>query len=126
MDSKSAGTSSTLSGAPELFAQMLDKIIANAVDFSAANSLISLSLHTTEKQLSLQISNQGAILPDKMQHQLFDSMVSVRQSQSTEQAHLGLGLFIAKIITQYHQGDISISNLADASGVVVTLNFTLR
>ncbi|KXI29690.1 proteobacterial dedicated sortase system histidine kinase [Paraglaciecola hydrolytica] len=125
LDNKSTTNKVTLSGAPELFAQMLDKIIANAVDFSVDRSLISLNLQYTEKHLSLQISNQGGVLPDKMQHQLFDSMVSVRQSQVTEQAHLGLGLFIAKIIAQYHQGEISINNLKDHSGVVVSLNFIL-
>ncbi|WP_340679554.1 proteobacterial dedicated sortase system histidine kinase [Paraglaciecola sp.] len=125
LDNKSATNKVILSGAPELFAQMLDKIIANAVDFSADSSVINLSLQHTEKHLNLQISNIGATLPENMQHQLFDSMVSVRKSQSSEQAHLGLGLFIAKIIAQYHQGDITIHNLQDHSGVMVTVSFSL-
>lgn len=125
LDTKTTGAKHNLSGAPELFAQMLDKIIANAVDFSPKDSLISLKLQQSEKLLHLHISNLGPLLPDKMQHQLFDSMVSVRQSQSSEQAHLGLGLFIAKIIAQYHQGDITISNLKEQSGVMVTVSFAL-
>ncbi len=72
----------------------------------------------------LTIANQGNLLPEKMQHQLLDSMVSVRKQQNTEQPHLGLGLYIAKIIAQYHRGDIKIDNLKDKSGVVVTLVFT--
>ena len=125
LENNTTGAKLSLSGAPELFAQMLDKIIANAVDFSPVKGLITLKLQQADKMLHLYISNPGAVLPDKMQHQLFDSMVSVRQSQSTEQAHLGLGLFIAKIIAQYHQGDITISNLKDQSGVVVALSFSL-
>jgi two-component system sensor histidine kinase ChvG len=50
-------------------------------------------------------------------------MVSVRQPQNTGQSHLGLGLYIAKAIAQYHQGDIRIDNFTDKSGVVVTLLF---
>ena len=125
LENNTTGAKHSLSGAPELFAQMLDKIIANAVDFSPAASLIHLKLQQTEKTLSLQISNTGAVLPDKMQHQLFDSMVSVRHSQTSEQAHLGLGLFIAKIIAQYHQGEISINNIKEQNGVVVTVSFAL-
>lgn len=115
----------TLTGAPELFAQMLDKIIANAIDFSEEKSAITIKVVQIEKGFSVQIINLGASLPDKMQHQLFDSMVSVRHSASRDQAHLGLGLFIAKIIAQYHQGQISIKNLTDSKGVVVSLNFSL-
>ena len=116
-------SNSTFHGEPELFAQMLDKIIANAVEFSEDNSAINLQMVNSDPGYVLTIANQGNLLPDKMQHQLLDSMVSVRKQQNTEQPHLGLGLYIAKIIAQYHQGDIRIDNLKDKSGVVVTLVF---
>jgi dedicated sortase system histidine kinase len=110
-------------GSPELFAQMLDKIITNAVEFSEENSTINLHMINSDSGYVLTITNQGDLLPENMQHQLLNSMVSVRQPQNTEQSHLGLGLYIAKIIAQYHQGDIRIDNLKDKSGVVVTLLF---
>jgi two-component system, OmpR family, sensor histidine kinase ChvG len=122
LDNKSANKT-ILSGAPELFAQMLDKIIANAVDFSEKNSPITVKLSHSDKSIKLFISNLGPILPEKMQHQLFDSMVSIRTMQTTDQAHLGLGLYIAKIIANYHHGDINIQNRAEQDGVVVSLNF---
>lgn len=116
-------SNSTFHGAPELFAQMLDKIIANAVEFSQENTVITLQMVNSDQGYVLTIANHGNLLPENMQHQLLDSMVSVRKQQNTEQPHLGLGLYIAKIIAQYHQGDIRIDNLKDKSGVVVTLMF---
>ena len=116
-------SNATFHGAPELFAQMLDKIIANAVEFSEKNSAINMQMVNGDQGYVLTIANQGNLLPENMQHQLLDSMVSVRKQQNTEQPHLGLGLYIAKIIAQYHQGDIRIDNLKDKSGVVVTLVF---
>jgi signal transduction histidine kinase len=118
-------SNSTFFGAPELFAQMLDKIIANAVEFSQENTVITLQMVNSDQGYVLTIANQGNLLPENMQHQLLDSMVSVRKQQNTEQSHLGLGLYIAKIIAQYHQGDIRIDNLKNKSGVVVTLTFKL-
>lgn len=114
---------STFQGAPELFAQMLDKIVANAVEFSDADSAIKVQMVNTEHGYLLTIANQGSLLPEDMQHQLMNSMVSVRKQQNSEQPHLGLGLYIAKIIAQYHHGDVRIDNLNDKSGVVVTLSF---
>ncbi|MDP5130478.1 MAG: proteobacterial dedicated sortase system histidine kinase [Paraglaciecola sp.] len=113
-----------LSGSAELFAQMLDKIIANACDFSQPGSLIAVKLSCSDRSLHLSITNLGQSLPEKMQDQLFDSMVSIRAKQHSDQTHLGLGLYIAKIIANYHGGDIEISNLADGRGVSVSLNFS--
>jgi len=47
---------------------------------------------------------------------LFDSLVSMREGQS-ERAHLGLGLFIARLIVEFHSGQISGHNLPANAGV---------
>jgi dedicated sortase system histidine kinase len=108
-------------GSPELFAQMLDKIIANAVEFSDVDSSISILYHKIHNKHVLKISNYGKLLPDNMQNQLFNSMVSMRVDQNSTQPHLGLGLYIAKIIAEYHGAELSIDNLQDQSGVKVEL-----
>lgn len=122
-DVQIAVSNSTFHGSPELFAQMLDKIIANAVEFSDQSGAIELQMVNSDSGYVVTIANQGPPLPENMQHQLFDSMVSVRKQQNTVQPHLGLGLYIAKIIAQYHQGTIRIDNLKDKAGVVVKLEF---
>jgi two-component system sensor histidine kinase ChvG len=112
---------SAVNGSAELFAQMLDKIITNAVEFSQEDSIITVTLEKTNNKHQLSISNHGMLLPQNMQAQLLDSMVSVRPQQNTEAPHLGLGLYIAKMIADYHGADLSIANLKDGSGVAVTL-----
>ncbi|WP_438864624.1 proteobacterial dedicated sortase system histidine kinase [Neptunicella sp.] len=114
-------TDTSMMGSPELFAQMLDKIVTNAVEFSAEQSVIRFECTEKAGKLQLSISNQGGLLPEKMQTQLLDSMVSVRPQGESQQPHLGLGLYIAKMIAEYHQGKISINNLHDNSGVMVTI-----
>ena len=114
-----------IKGAPELFAQMLDKIVANAVEFSAENSVIRLALKGSANTFRIHISNQGPLLPENMQKELLDSMISVRKEQNSQQPHLGLGLYIAKMIALYHHASIDIDNQTDESGVVVTLRFKL-
>jgi signal transduction histidine kinase len=116
-------------GSPELFAQMLDKIVTNAVEFSQNNSCITILLekinnnhnHNQNHNHRLSISNKGMLLPENMQNQLLDSMVSVRPQQNTDAPHLGLGLYIARIIADFHAAELSIANLADETGVKVTL-----
>ena len=113
-----------LSGSPELIAQMLDKIIANAVDFAVEGTPIVVSLSIIGRSATLAISNTGALLPAAMESQLFDSMVSLRASGSGS-PHLGLGLYIVRLVAQFHHGDARIANRDDGSGIVVTIRLPL-
>ncbi|MDO6568016.1 proteobacterial dedicated sortase system histidine kinase [Alteromonas sp. 1_MG-2023] len=116
-----------LAGAPELIAQMFDKVISNAVDFSQTNDTIHIKLLSKDKALILSVSNPGPLLPAGMKKQLVQSMVSVRANSDSHDndssPHLGLGLYIADIIVAFHKGTIALSDLEDKSGVEVTMTF---
>ncbi len=96
-------------GSPELLIQMLDKLVDNAVDFSEDGDSISLALHDNDGSLQISVSNPGPPLPERMRTQMFDSMVSMRSGESTR--HLGLGLYVAKLIAEGHGGRIAAHNV---------------
>ncbi len=104
-------------GVPELIAQMLDKLTDNAVDFSPVGGRVDIGLSVSGDHCRLSVANEGPQLPERMQSQLFDSMVSVR-TRKGDQPHLGFGLHIARLIVEFHDGRISCRNLDDGSGVV--------
>ena len=116
-----------LKGAPDLIAQMFDKIISNAVDFSQPDDIIDVAVYTKDKRIVLTVSNPGPLLPEGMKKQLVQSMVSVRPeseaAQSAGSPHLGLGLYIADIIVAFHQGTLALANRDDKRGVIVSVNF---
>ncbi len=110
-----------LNGSPDLIAQMLDKLISNACDFSPPEQPVTLRLSQQRDTIELVIGNSGPTLPREMQDNLFDSMVSLRQARSDE-PHLGLGLYIARLIVAFHGGTISARNRSDGSGVEFRLS----
>ncbi len=97
-----------MQGSPELLIQMLDKLVDNAVDFSHAGDVISLGLALADDDLVLSVENPGPPLPEKMRTQMFDSMVSMRNGKNTQ--HLGLGLYVARLIANGHGGSIGADN----------------
>ena len=103
-------------GSDDLIAQMLDKLIDNAVSFSPAASTITLTLTSSERHVGLRVTNVGPLLPDSMRNQLFDSLVSMREERS-EGRHLGLGLYIVALIVDFHRGTVRAEDLPDGSGV---------
>ncbi|TCI01802.1 hypothetical protein EZV61_16165 [Corallincola luteus] len=108
---------------PELIVQMMDKIVDNAVGFAPIESEILITLQRTEKSILICVENKGPLLPKKMQHQLFDNMVSMRDKKAADDStHLGLGLHIVRLIVEHHQGKANAENLSDNSGVRFTIS----
>ena len=103
--------------------QMLDKLVDNAMSFANSGTDIVITLSATEK-VELVVSNTGPLLEDSVKDKLFDPMVSVR-AQSSDELHLGVGLFIARKIVLAHQGSIEILNRRDEQGVMVVARFDL-
>ncbi len=112
-----------ISGSAEQLAQLLDKLVDNAVDFSPAGSRITLRVVPRGKAISLQVDNPGSSLPDDEPERLFESMVSSRKSGSGG-THLGLGLYIVRLIARRHGGHIRALNRPD--GVRFQVDFPRR
>ena len=106
----------TLRCAPELVAQALDKLVDNAISLSAAECEIEISLCNDNGDCLISVANSGTRLPDVLHEQLFDSLVSLREKSSGGQ-HLGLGLYIVRLVAEAHGGNVRAHNLADDAGV---------
>lgn len=115
----------SVNGNADLLAQLMDKLLSNAVEFSKDGSVIKISLEQELKYAVITIENIGLPLPQEMQERLFDSMVSVRGGQQHNEPHLGFGLYIARLITQFHSGSISIDNNNRKTGVEVKVKLPL-
>jgi len=110
-----------VSGVPDLIAQMLDKLVENAVEYAATGTPVDVVLEEAGDELVLRVRNEGPQLPDTMEGRLFESMVSV-PSKASGIPHLGLGLYIVRLIAHFHNGSASASNRTDVTGVEVTVN----
>jgi len=113
-----------LAGAPELFAQMLDKLFANAMEFSTGGA-VEIRLARDDATAVLSVANEGPLLPAGMEDRLFDSMVSVRDRGGAGAPHLGLGLYIVRLVAQFHGGNAIAANRVAPAGVVVTVTLPL-
>ena len=110
-----------INGVPEYIAQLLDKLIANAVEFSYPDKAITIYCRTLRDHAVIKVANAGPFLPEEMKDRLFDSMISVRPQEKQKQPHLGMGLRIARLISDFHGGQIRAENRTDREGVIITV-----
>ncbi|MBT8054091.1 MAG: hypothetical protein HKO99_07400 [Xanthomonadales bacterium] len=110
----------SLECAPDLLAQALDKLVDNAMSLSGEEDEVTLALKDGGDSYRLSVRNTGSRLPDELQERLFDSLVSLRHKRGKE-PHLGLGLYIVKLVAVAHNGRVSARNLPDGQGVEFTL-----
>ncbi|MCC6211501.1 MAG: hypothetical protein IT513_10710 [Burkholderiales bacterium] len=108
-------------GAADLLAQMLDKLVENAVDFAAEGSAIRVRLSSGDDSVSLRVENQGPALPAAVRDSQFDSMVSLREERPRAEPHLGLGLYIARLIAEFHGGSLRAESIAGGAALEAVL-----
>jgi two-component system, OmpR family, sensor histidine kinase ChvG len=105
----------------DLFFQMLDKLVGNAVEFSHPDNAITINLIDKTNSIELQVINIGPVLPEELLDDLFNSMVSIRAERQDTGPHLGLGLFVARLIAEFHNGSMTANNLERGEGVCITV-----
>ena len=122
LDCELPATPLRLHCAPELIAQALDKLLDNALSFTPPDGWLRLGLHGTPDGVEIELANQGPLLPAAMQGRLFDSLVSLRDKATPGSGpHLGLGLYVVRLVAERHDGVASARNLDDGSGVAFAL-----
>ncbi|MGI9310647.1 MAG: ATP-binding protein [bacterium] len=113
-----------IKGSPDHLAQMLDKLVDNAVQFSRPGTAIAVRLRRRGNAAEVTVLNEGRALPEALRDRLFDPMVSYGRTD-TKRSHLGLGLFVVRLIAEYHHGEAHAENRIDRAGVAVTVSIPM-
>lgn len=109
--------------APELIAQALDKLFDNALSFTPAEGWLRLRLQSVDGGAEIELANQGTPLPAAMQGRLFDSLVSLRDKTTPgDGPHLGLGLYVVRLVAERHGGVALAHNLDDGVAFKLVLH----
>lgn len=111
-----ADGSMPLDCAPDLLVQALDKLVDNALSLTGPEDEVTVALRRAGDTCELAVRNTGSRLPDDFKDRLFDSLVSVRARRGTE-PHLGLGLYIVRLVVAAHGGEVTARNLPHEAGV---------
>ena len=101
-------------GAPDLIVQMLDKLVENAVDFCPRRARSRCAWRGPRSNYELSVANDGPPIPEAMLGRLFESLFEHREGRD-DRPHFGLGLYIVRLIAEFHGGKALAANRATAA-----------
>jgi len=92
------------------FSQILTNLIGNAVKFSPRGGRVRVSLDATAGEVCVSVSDQGPGIPDAFRARLFDRFTQADAGSDRERGGTGLGLHIARVLTEAHGGHIEVES----------------
>jgi signal transduction histidine kinase len=98
--------------------QILGNLVANAVRYAPEQSLITLRAAAEDGKLRLEVSDQGAPIPQADRERLFDKFYR-RPAHRDEPGGSGLGLAIAKTLAELHGGTVLVEDHAPTGNTFV-------
>lgn len=88
---------------------VLNNLVQNAIKFTPEKGLISVSISSNPENYILEVQDNGIGISDEKKQDLFEAFSSSSEGTKKEKG-TGLGLWIARVFTELHGGNISLSS----------------
>ncbi|NMW20017.1 MAG: HAMP domain-containing protein [Chlorobiaceae bacterium] len=101
----------TVTTDPAMLEIILENILSNAIKYSPAGSLITISVEQKEKYIICSITDQGIGIPEEKLNAVFERFYRVDESRNSSTGGFGLGLSIVKRLADLQQIKISVDSI---------------
>ncbi len=106
--------------------RVFDNLIRNAVNYSYPKSTVRLSLTPVRDYVKICVENRGRTIPPEKLGRIFDQFFRLDSSRSSITGGAGLGLAIAKELTERFGGSIHAESADETVRLTVLLPLSLR
>ena len=111
----------TLTGDEGQLRRLVRILLDNAVKYAGEGGSVELTLTKQQEKLRLTVRNTGDPIPAEHLPHLFERFYRADAARDRAQGGYGLGLAIAKAITEHHRGKISVSSSLETGTVFTVL-----
>jgi PAS domain S-box-containing protein len=114
-----------VSGDADRLQQIVWNLLSNAIKFTPRGGKVQLRLSRVDSHVEISVSDTGRGISADFLPFVFDRFRQADGTFSREQGGLGLGLAIAKQLTELHGGTISASSLGADQGATFTVRLPM-
>ncbi len=94
----------------KLIVQVITNIVDNALKYTPAGSVITLTAGKANGMAEIQIADTGKGIPDEEKQKVFDKFYCGKNKIADNRRSLGLGLYLCKAIVEAHGGTIRVTD----------------
>ena len=105
-------------GIRDRLGQVVHNLVDNAVSFSPPGGTVSIRLESGAGMARLIVEDEGPGLPEGKEEEIFSRFYSLRPEGEAFGRHSGLGLSIARQITDIHGGSLRAENILNDDGTI--------
>jgi two-component system sensor histidine kinase CiaH len=99
-----------LKGDPLLLQMLFNNLLENAIKYSPKESPINTLLTKTEKNILVQVIDEGPGIADEEKAKIFSKFYRVGNESTRKAQGTGLGLYLCSKIAKDHNADITVTN----------------
>jgi PAS domain S-box-containing protein len=114
-----------ISGDPERLQQVLWNLLSNAVKFTNRGGKAQVRLECVNSHVELTVSDTGIGIPAEFLPHVFERFRQADAGFTRERGGLGLGLSIARQLTEMHGGTIDVSSAGVGHGATFRVKIPL-
>ncbi|MBF0292469.1 MAG: DUF3365 domain-containing protein [Nitrospinae bacterium] len=110
--------------------QAVDEALSNAIKFTPNGKTIYVRVSLRDGVVNIEVADEGEGIPPNKLKDVFIPYYSLENPQYHSSGQyeyhgggMGLGLTLAKLIMEYHNGSLTIGQRAEGTGTLVTLAF---
>lgn len=103
-------TELTIHSDPDILAQIFDNLISNAIKFSNANTVTTITLGKMDNHIIIEVTDQGPGIPAEELPRLFVPFTRLSARPTANETSTGLGMSIVKQLVQLLGGAISVDS----------------
>jgi signal transduction histidine kinase len=101
---------STLRGDRELMEYAIYNLLTNAVKYSPAETIVTVSAHKDNGLLRLSVRDQGIGMDDKELRSIFQKFYRTKKAEASGEVGTGIGLSIVDQIVTHHGGRMEVTS----------------
>ncbi|MEZ5543453.1 MAG: PAS domain S-box protein [Pseudomonadota bacterium] len=90
----------------ERLMQAVTNLLSNAIKFSPRGSRVEVAVCRRHPMIRIAVSDQGPGIPEQFRPEIFEKFTQLNDRHQEQKGGIGLGLSIAKLIVQKHNGVI--------------------
>lgn len=94
----------------ERLMQAVTNLLSNAIKFSAPGDQVEVALYRQQQNIRIAVTDHGPGIPEHAHSEIFKKFTQLDAPNPQNKGGIGLGLSIAKLITQKHDGIIYIES----------------